>query len=67
MAGELLPPGYDNVAVKRIHLYQECGAAGLLGGDQGRAAAAEQVQHVVAGLGGIGQGRAASSTGFSVK
>ena len=48
-------------------LHQERLAAGLLGGDQRRARAAEQVQHVLAGRDEYCIARAASSTGFSVR
>ena len=42
--GELLPPLHNHIAVQRVEFHQERTASGLLGGDHGRAAAAEEVE-----------------------
>src|SRR5262249_55282114 len=47
-AGELFPALHDDVGVKRIDFHQKGAPSGLLGGDQGRAAATEKIEHVFA-------------------
>src|SRR5262249_49629001 len=47
-AAELLVPADDDVGVERVEFHQERLAAGLLGADECAAAAAEEVQHVLA-------------------
>src|SRR3990170_4758246 len=49
LAREVLPPGHDYVAVGRIKLHEETLASCLLGPDQRRTAAPEQIQDVLAG------------------
>src|SRR3989304_3586043 len=53
LAREVLPPGDDYVAVGRIKLHEEALASRLLGPDQGRTAAPEQIQDVLAGPGWV--------------
>ena len=55
-AGELLPALDDDVAIQGVEFHQEGVAFVLLGGDQGRAAAAKQVEDVFPRPGGILQG-----------
>ncbi len=50
LACKIRPALHDHVAVRRVQFHQEGVAAGLLGGDQSGAAAAEEVQDVFAGL-----------------
>lgn len=45
---KLLPPPHDHVAVQRIQFHQIRPPPGLLGGDERRAGAAEEVEHVFA-------------------
>ena len=49
LSRELFVPLDNHVAIQRIKFHQECPAAGLLGGDEGRAAASEKVEDVFAG------------------
>ena len=49
LAREVLPPGDDYVAVGEIKLHEEGFAACLLGPDQRRSAAPEQIQNILAG------------------
>src|SRR5947209_7223357 len=56
LTGELLPPGHDHIAVKRVELHEEGAPSCLLGGDQGRAAAAKEVQDVLPRARGVRHG-----------
>src|SRR5438874_12790953 len=53
LAGEVRPSLEDHIAVERVQLHDKGAAAGLLGGDQGRAAAAKQIQDILARLRGV--------------
>ena len=47
LAGELLPPGDDHVAVERVEFHHPAGAFSLLAADQGAPAASKEVEHGV--------------------
>ena len=65
LAGELFVALHDHVTVERVEFHQERFAARLLRGNQRAAAAAEEVQHVLAGREEYCIARTANSTGFS--
>src|SRR5260370_3766239 len=53
LAREFLETLDDHVAIERIDFHQECAPPSLFGGDQGRTAAAEQVEHMLTRTRGI--------------
>src|SRR5271166_103994 len=53
LAREVLEALADDVAIQRVQLHQEGFAAGLLGGDEGRAAATKEVEDMLAAARGV--------------
>ena len=56
LSRKLLESPHNDIAIKRIDLHEQSAASRLLGGDERGAAAAEQVQHILAATRGILQG-----------